>query len=143
MSKRKPYRPRAIPHVSPLYRLAGKQLVGQDDADTIAMQLLIFFDAAKRGQLANNGHEFITKHLIIASFVAARTKSKAFHDQVLTGYNALKKASDRPTELVALTTGEYQAMRTALDWYLKALPTVEIGLMNAACMVAAERLGIE
>lgn len=142
MSKRKPYTPRAeLPN--PLYRLVGKQHVGQADTDTIAMQLLVFFDAAKRGQLANNGHEFLTKHLIIASFVAARTKSKAFHDLVMIGYNALVKASDRETRLLDLTTGEYQSIKTALDWYLRALPKVEIGVMNAARMVADERLGIE
>lgn len=122
----------------PMVLLAKKTRVGQDDANSISLMVLIHFDAAKRGQCTNVGANFLTRHLIMGSYVAARTKSKAFHDAITVAYANLKKASDRPTQLLDLSTTEYKAIRTGLSWYLRALPNVEVGVMSEACKVADE-----
>ena len=127
-------------NINPLVLLAKKSLVGKEDADSIAIMVLLHFDAAKRGVCNNSGVNFLTRHLIMASYVAARTKSKMFHDAVTNAYAALKKASDRPTDEVALTTTEYTTIRKGLGWYLRALPQVEIGVMSEACVVAEKAM---
>lgn len=123
----------------PLRLLVCKQKVGADDAAEIQLKVLLHFDAAKRGQCTNAGVNFLTTHLIIASYLAMRTRSKRFHELVTAAYAALGKASDRPTKLLDLTTTEYQIMRRALALYLDALPDVEIGVMAEAC-AAAEKM---
>lgn len=125
--------------VSPLHLLTCKQKVGTNDAEEIQLKVLIHFDAAKRGQCTNAGVNFLTTHLIIASYIAMRTRSKRFHELVTAAYAALGKASDRPTKMLDLTTGEYQVMRRALAAYLGAMPDVEIGVMAEAC-AAAEKM---
>ncbi len=126
--------------LSPLTLLVCKQRVGPDDAAQIELPVLIHLDAAKRGQCSNPGANFLTTHLIMASYIAMRTRSKAFHDLVVRGYNALAKASDRPTPVLALTTGEYAAVRAALATYLRALPIVEVGVMAEACAAAEQKM---
>ncbi|NHZ94574.1 hypothetical protein [Massilia sp. CCM 8734] len=121
---------------NPLDIFARKQKVGADDTRLIAMPAMIHLDAAKRGQCTASGANFLTQHLIIASFIAARTKSKAFHGQVTKAYAALQKASARPTKLLDLTTGEHKAIAAAIKTYLCAMPNVEVGVMNDACKVA-------
>lgn len=121
---------------NPLDIFARKQRVGSDDADAIALPLMIHFDAAKRGQCTAAGANFLTTHLIIASYLAAKLKAKPFHDRVTAAYAALKKASDRPTRLLDLTTGEHKEIALALKVYLCALPDVEMGLMEEACRAA-------
>lgn len=125
--------------LAPVALIAKKQRVGQEDRDKIELPLLIHLDAAKRGQGPNVGQQFLYQHLVIASYIAARTKSKPFHDAVVKANDALSKASLRPTVALDLTTGEYAAIRLAFAIYLRALPQVEIGVMDEACK-AAERL---
>lgn len=127
-------------NINPLTLIACKQKVGQNDTDQIALPILIHLDCAKRGQCTAPGVNFLTTHLIIASYIAARTKSKLFHDTVTKGYAALKKAADRPTKLLDLTTTEYTAIRTAVSQYLRAMPNVEVGVMSEACRVAARMM---
>lgn len=124
---------------NPLTLFACKQKVGKEDADKIALPVLIHLDCAKRGQCTNAGTNFLTTHLIIASYIAARTKSKLFHDTVTGAYAALGRAAARPTVLLDLTTSEYRSIRTAISWYLRAIPNVEVGVMAEAC-AAAERM---
>lgn len=126
-------------NINPLVLIACKQRVGQEDADAIALPVLAWFDAAKRGQCTADGCNHLTTHLIIGSYIAARTKSKKFHDIVTAGYAALGKAAARPTTLMDLTTKEYATMRLAIGWYCRALPMVEVLLMNEAC-AAAQRM---
>lgn len=125
---------------NPLVLLCKKQAVGIEDADSIALMVLLHFDAAKRGVCTNGGANFLTRNLIMGSYIAARTKSKQFHDAITNAYNALKKASDRPTKDLALATSEYQTIRKGLSWYLRALPQVEIGVMSEACRVAEKAM---
>lgn len=127
-------------NINPLTLIAAKQKVGQDDANLIALPVLIHLDCAKRGQCTAPGVNFLTQHLIIASYIAARTKSAQFHVAVTKAYAALKKASDRPTKLLDLTTPEYLTIRTAVGQYLRAMPNVEVGVMSEACAAAAKAM---
>lgn len=126
--------------MSPIELIARKQRVGTDDADAISLQVMIHLDAAKRAQCTAPGANYLTKHLIIASYIAAKAKSRRFHDQVTAAYSALEKASARPTKLLDLATGEHQAIRVAIRTYLCALPNVEVGTMGDACATAARML---
>lgn len=123
-------------NINPLVLVGLKQRVGQEDADLISLPVLAWFDAAKRGQCTATGCNHLTTHLIIASYLAARTKSKKFHDIVTAGYAALGKAAARPTDLLDLTTKEYATLRLAIGWYVRALPLVEVATLNEACRVA-------
>lgn len=127
--------------VNPLLLVAVKQAVGQEDADKIALPVLAWFDAAKRGQCSATGCNYLTTHLIIASYIAARTQSKQFHAAITKAYGMLMKAADRPTTLLDLTTAEYQALRTAFAWYIKSLPRVEVGVLSAGCKIAEKMMG--
>lgn len=120
--------------------LARKQKVGQADADAIALQMYMHLDAAKRGQGSNHAANQLATHLIAASYIAQQTKSRAFHAQITAAYTALKKASDRPTLLLDLTTGEYKQIRAAFNTYLSAMPEMEIGTLSDAHMIAHEKL---
>ncbi len=122
--------------INPLAVIACKQKVGNDDTDAIALPVMIHLDAAKRGQCTGPGVNFLTTHLIIASYIASRTKSRKFHDQVVRAYAQLGKASARPTELLDLTTKEYAEIKAAFGTYLRAMPNVEVGVMSQACKVA-------
>ena len=126
--------------ISPLVVLAAKQLVGEDDANQIALPLLIHFDGAKRGRGSVAAHRFLTTHLIIASAIATGTGLKAMHAQVITAYAALTAAAERPTKELDLTTGEYKKIRIAIASYLRVLPQIEVGLMMFATGHAAQVL---
>lgn len=127
-------------NINPLVLVAIKQKVGQEDADLISLPVLAWFDAAKRGQCTANGCNHLTTHLIIASYIAARTKSKRFHEIVTAGYAALGKAAARPTALLDLTTKEYATIRLAIGWYVRSLPLVEVAVLNEACKVAEKAM---
>lgn len=122
--------------ITPLVTLAGKTRVGEEDAKTISLPLLLHFDAAHRGQCNNVGQQHLYKHLLAAQCVAVRTKSKAFYQITVDACDALMKASMRPTQLLDLTTKEYAAMRKAIGWYVKALPMLEVGVLSGACEFA-------
>lgn len=119
--------------INPLVLVAKKQKVGQEDADIIALPVLCWFDAAKRGQRNAAGCNHLTTHLIIAAFIASATRSKTFYECVDRAYKELIKAASRPTDLLDLTTGEYASLRSAFSMYLRALPNVEVGVLNRAC----------
>lgn len=121
---------------NPLHLIAAKQKVGQEDTDSIELMVMCHFDAAKRGQCTGAGANFMTTHLIIASYIASRLKSSDFHGRVTQAYIALKRASDRPTQLLDLTTGEYKLLQTAWRWYFRSMPQVEVGVMAEACAYA-------
>jgi hypothetical protein len=122
--------------LTPLALVAGKQRVGEEDADAIALPLLCHFDAAKRGQCNNVGQQHLYKQLLAAQCVAVRTKSRAFYQITVDACDALMKASMRPTKLLDLTTREYETIKKAIGWYLKALPMLEEGVLSNACQFA-------
>jgi hypothetical protein len=125
---------------NPLHLIAAKQKVGQEDTDSIELMVMCHFDAAKRGQCTGAGVNFMTTHLIIASYIAARSKASQFHAIVTQAYTALKRASDRPTALLDLTAREYVQLQTAWRWYFRSMPQVEVGTMAEACAAAHQAM---
>lgn len=119
--------------INPLLLVVAKQPVGQEDADQIALPVLVHFDAAKRGQCTAEGCNHLTTHLIIAAHIAAGTKSKTFYETVQRAYACLMKAAARKTKLLDLSTTEYTALRAAFGMYIRALPGLEIARLTAAC----------
>lgn len=132
---------KAKANINPLALIACKQRVGDDDANAIALPVLLIFDSAKRGLCNAAGCNFLTTHLIIATAIAARTKSRTFYDICREGYDALMKAAERPTKLLDLTTTEYQKIRKAIGWYLRSLPQCEVHHLNMACQHAERIMG--
>lgn len=128
-------------NINPLILVAAKQRAGQDDANSIALPVLIWFDAAKRGQCSNTGLNFLTQHVLIAMHIAVMTNSKRFYDICKAGYDMLYKAAARPGDLVALTTTEYGALKKAFGWYLRALPNCEVAVLSKACFEAEKIMG--
>lgn len=118
---------------SPLDVLVGNQKVGQEDADAIALPVLIHFDMAHRGKADTNCVNYLTQHILIAITIGSKSGNKAFHGMATDAYNALYRACGRPGELVSLTTGEYQAMRRMFAAYVRILPTATVKLLNFAC----------
>lgn len=118
--------------VVPIARLAGKQRVGQEDADDLTLPTLIYLDAAKRGSCPHAGYNSLATTLLAAASIASQTGSKRFYDLVNGAYQMLVKAGLRPTALLDLTTTEYQVIRSALAWYVRSLPAVEVGVLSRA-----------
>lgn len=125
---------------NPLLRLVAHGSVGQEYADDVALSLLCWLDAAKRGQCTAFGCNLMTTNLIIASYIAAHTKSKRYYEIVTHAYSMLEKAAARPTPLLDLTTPEYNALRAAFGLYLRSLPMVKVGLLTAACATAEKMM---
>ena len=125
---------------NPLDLLTGKQLVQQVDADKIAMLVLIALDAAKRGRAPASLANTLTEHLLASAAVWSQTGNRRLYDVAVTAWNALLKAGARPTELLDLTTGEYAAIRTAISYYLRALPKLEVGTLALAYDKALQQL---
>jgi hypothetical protein len=118
--------------IVPIARLAGKQRVGQEEADELTLPTLVYLDAAKRGACPHAGYNSLATTLLAAASIAQQTKSKRFYDLVNAAYNMLVKAGLRPTALLDLTTTEYQAIRSAIAWYVRSLPVIEVGVLSRA-----------
>lgn len=127
--------------INPIAFLTAKQLVGQEDTDKIELPVLVHFDAAKRGQITNPGYNFISRHLVMANFLAVRLRSRSFQTISECAGKLWSKAGARPGEFASLTTKEYAAIRACLGVYFRHLPRVEIGLYMQANQVAAQLMG--
>lgn len=126
---------------NPIAKLVGKQKVGQDDANLVALPVLLFLDAAKRGLCPASGFNHLATHLLVAAAIASQSKSQEYHSAAARGYTALLKAGARPTKLLELTTPEYKAIREAVSWYVRSMPNVELGMMVKACAHADRIMG--
>lgn len=124
------------PLIDPIVFLTKKQLIGQEDTDKIELPVLAHFDAAKRGRINNAGYNFISRHLVMANYLAKRLKSRSFITISDCAGTLWGKAGSRPGEVVSLTTKEYSAIRACLGVYFRHLPYTEIGMYNEACQVA-------
>lgn len=118
---------------NPLTVIALKDRVGEESAYDFRMMALLYLDAAKRGQLSGSGYNSLATIILAAASIAAQTRSKRFYDICNAAYQMLCKAGMRPTKLLDLTTAEYQAIRPAIAWYVRGLPSVEVGIMAEAC----------
>lgn len=122
--------------LTPLMLIAAKQRIGQEDADFIELPIWIHLDAAKRGQEPAQGQQHLYMHLLAAQMIAARLQNRVMYDATVAANDALMKASQRPTELLDLTTGEYKAIRKAFSMYFRFLPMMECGIVDRACSEA-------
>lgn len=127
-------------NINPIALLVGKQRVGQEDADNIILPCLLWLDAAKRGECNPACCNSITLNLIACTYIASRTRSKAFHEAASHAYDMLRKAAQRPGYLLSLTTPEYQALRKAFSWYCRSLPNVELSTMTAGYATAQKMM---
>lgn len=127
-------------NINPIAMLVGKQKCGQEDADAILLPCMIWLDAAKRGECNPAGCNHITTHVICMTYIASRTKSKAFHEAASHAFDMLRKAAQRPGYLLSLTTPEYQALRKAFSWYCRSLPQVELCVMTAGYAMAQKMM---
>lgn len=126
--------------VNPLLRIAAKTKVGQEEADTIALIVLLALDAAKRGQATTAAANTLTEHLMAGVLLWARQGNRALYDRATAAWLAMCKACARPTELLDLTTTEYKAIRLAISYYLRAIPQLEAGVLVGAFLEAQRKL---
>lgn len=123
-----------------LHIIAAKQKVEQEDADKIALPLLISLDAAKRGQAPAMLADTLTRHLMMAIVIWSRSNNKHLYNNSVKAWEALVKACRRPTQLLDLTTGEYAAIRLAVAQYVRAMPKLEVGMLVYASEAAEATL---
>lgn len=119
--------------LNPLDVMAAHKKVGQADTDTIALPVLVHLDIAHRGMGDATCANFLTKHILIAMSIGSKSGNRPFYDLCGKAWGALKKAAERPDELLRLTTGEYQTLRKMFGAYLRMMPTMSVGLLNMAC----------
>lgn len=126
--------------INPLEIIAAKQKVGRDEADKIALPVLISLDAAKRGQAPSVLANTLTEHLLMAVTIFSKAGNRPLYDCAAKAWMALCKACARPTVLLDLTTGEYAAIRVAIAYYLRALPNLEMCVLLYAASNAMGKL---
>lgn len=126
---------------NPLARLYGKQKLGQEAADECALVMLLSLDAAKRGRATGRIANNLALYLLAAVSIWHRTKRAGFYNEAAAAWDQFSKACARPTELLDLTTGEYQAIRVALGRFVDALPNIELAVFTETLELAAQTLG--
>ena len=119
---------------------AAKAKIRPEDADEIALRVLIALDAAKRARGSPGLANFLAMHLIMAVAIGSQMRNKSFYDLCRKAYEALFKACQRDTIDLDLTTGEYTVIRRAVGYYVNHLPHVELGLLNFAADHAVKTL---
>lgn len=125
---------------NPLDLLIGKQVIEQEDAEKIAILVLVSLDAAKRGMAPASLANTLTEHLLASAAIWSQKGNKRLYDKAVLAWNALRKACARPTALLDLTTGEYAAIRLAISYYVRALPMIEVGALATAHQKALDQL---
>jgi hypothetical protein len=127
-------------HFDPLMLLGAKRRVEADDADQIALLVLIALDAAKRGAAPTSLANTLTEHLLASAAVWSQSGNRKLYVVAVEAWTALRSACARPTEMLDLTTGEYKAIRIAISFYVRALPQIETGALAAAHAKALQQL---
>ena len=111
---------------------AAKAKIKREDANEIALRVLISLDAAKRSRCPPALANFLTKHLVMAVAIGSQMRNQTFYNLCMKAYTELFKASQRDTVDLDLTTKEYMVIRRAVAHYTNYLPNVEVGLLNFA-----------
>lgn len=119
---------------------AAKAKIKREDADEIALRVLIALDSAKRARCSPGLANFLTMHLIMAMAIGSQMRNQSFYELCRKAYAQLFKASQRDTVDLDLTTGEYTVIRRAVGYYVNHLPHVELGLLNFAADHAVSAL---
>jgi hypothetical protein len=123
--------------LTPLMAIAAKSRLPQEEADTIALLVLICLDAVKRGAASNALANTLTEHMATAQALWAGMRNRPLWEQACASWKLWCKACNRePERPIALTTGEYNAVRTTVSFYLRSLPQVEVGQLVHAKQTA-------
>jgi hypothetical protein len=99
---------------------------------------LLYLDSAKRGQGSIGAENALVRTVVIAQVIGSRSGNKAFYDCACRAGVQLAKAAGRGADLLALTTGEYMAMRHMVASYLRILPTLQVQMLVYAHRRAEE-----
>lgn len=121
---------------NPLWVVAGKASIPQEDIDDIHLEALIALDAAKRGQATGYLANKLRDHVMTCVVLWRNKGNRALYENAIHAWNALVKAFQRPTQLLDLTTTEYQLIRRSMSYYLRAIPKLEIGVLTASFLEA-------
>jgi hypothetical protein len=133
-------KPKKSSVINPLMLIAAKNKPDQESVDKIHMVVLTALDAAKRGKCPNGLANTLTEHLMVGVLMWSKMGNRALYDRAVAAWMAMVKACQRPTELLDLTTTEYQAIRHALQYYLRAIPQMEIGKIASLFLEAQRKL---
>lgn len=123
---------------NPLALIAMKQKIGIADANTIALPILIYLDAAHRGKANIEAENSLVRLVVMTQVIGSMAKNRAFYDVALRAGVAMMSACGRQAALLSFTTGEYRAVRAMIAAYLRILPTMEISLLTRASVRSAE-----
>jgi hypothetical protein len=127
--------------INPLMLIAAKNKPDQESVDKIHMVVLTALDAAKRGKCPNGLANTLSEHLLVGVLMWSKMGNRPLYDRAVTAWTAMGKACQRPTDLLDLTTSEYQSIRRAMQHYLRAIPHLEIGQLAGAFLEAQKKLG--
>jgi hypothetical protein len=123
---------RAAP-INPLLLIAAKNRIPQEDADTISTLVLICLDEVKRGRAPNSITNTLTEHLATAQALWAGMENRPLYKQAVECWALWCRACNRdPSKPIALTTGEYQAVRQTVNYYLRSMTQLEVGRLVKA-----------
>lgn len=125
--------------INPLTVIAAKNKLPQSDVDDIHWDALIALDAAKRGKATGHLANKLRDHVMTCVVLWRNKGNRALYENAVEAWNALVKAFQRPTELLDLTTTEYQLIRRSLSYYLRAIPQLEIGVLTGS-FIEAQRV---
>lgn len=126
--------------INPLMLIAAKNKPDQESVDKIHMVVLTALDAAKRGKCPNGLANTLSEHLLVGVIMWSKMGNRPLYDRAVKAWLAMGKACQRPTDLLDLTTTEYQAIRHALQYYLCAIPQLEIGKLASLFLEAQRKL---
>lgn len=126
--------------INPLMLIAAKNKPDQESVDKIHMVVLTALDAAKRGKCPNGLANTLTEHLMVGVLMWSKMGNRPLYDRAVTAWMAMGKACQRPTDLLDLTTTEYQALRKGVSTYLRTLPHIEAAMLVGAYKLADERM---
>jgi hypothetical protein len=112
--------------------IEAKQRIDPEVQDQLALAVLLALDAAKRAAAPAAVANTLTEHLLTSAAIWSITGNKPLYVVAAKAWDALRKASARPTKLLDLTTGEYAAIRLAISYYIRVLPKIELGVMLKA-----------
>lgn len=133
-------KPKKSSVINPLMLIAAKNKPDQESVDKIHMVVLTALDAAKRGKCPNGLANTLTEHLLVGVIMWSKMGNRPLYDRAVTAWTAMGNACQRPTELLDLTTTEYKAIRHALQYYLRAIPQLEIGKLASLFLEAQRKM---
>lgn len=102
----------------------GTMRVGRVAADKVMLPIYIHLDAAHRGQGNDNACNQLAIFVVTLQVLSSFLNKRGLYDVTCDAYTALHKASKRPGPL-AFTTGEYKAIRSAVNELDKVVHLLE------------------